>query len=186
MKAFFAFDESLPTSATLSARDTIKIWRAQLPEILFHDSGPHHEHQNHHCDEDFVWQFKKAAFISNITNIGKDWFAKKMPWLTFTNMMLWVYLTTLAPRVVARLLQFIGLPSPCYTSATTWECQQSCLKIAHSTSISPHRDVKISQIWQEFSACPYQAWLILSPDTKSWILGPLPTPRTIIFPETVS
>ena len=111
---------------------------------------------------------------------------KKMPRLTFTNMMLWVYLTTLAPRVVARLLQFIGLPSPCYTSATAWECQQGCLKIAHSTSISPHRDVKISQIWQEFSACPYQAWLILSPDTKSWILGPLPTPRTFVFPETVS
>ena len=77
LKAFFAFDESLPTSATLSARDTIKIWRAQLTEILCHDFGPHNGHQNHHCDEDFVWQFMKAAFISNKTNIGKDWSARK-------------------------------------------------------------------------------------------------------------
>ena len=109
-----------------------------------------------------------------------------MPQLTFTNMMLWVYLTTLAPRVVARLLQFIGLPSLCYTSATAWECQQGCLKIAHSTSISPRWGVRSRQIWQEFSACPYQACMILSPDTKSWILGPLPTPRTFTFPERVS
>ena len=43
-----------------------------------------------------------------------------------------------------------------------------------------------SNMTYEFSACPYQAWLILSPDTKSWILGPLPTPRTFTFPERVS
>ena len=54
LKAFFVFDESLPTSATLSVRDPIKICRAQLTEIPCHDFGPHHGHQNHHCDEDFV------------------------------------------------------------------------------------------------------------------------------------